>query len=110
MILWDGGNNDFSFYKPDLQITVVDPHRPGHELTYYPGEISLRLADVVVINKMDSADAAGIQTVRRNIAAVQSRVPRWSMPPPPWTWTIHRSSRAKGCWRSRMDRPSPMVR
>jgi predicted GTPase len=70
VILWDGGNNDFSFYKPDLQITVVDPHRPGHELTYYPGEISLRLADVAVINKMDSADAAGIQTVRKNIAAV----------------------------------------
>jgi predicted GTPase len=70
VILWDGGNNDFSFYQTDLQITVVDPLRPGHELTYYPGEISLRLADVVVINKMDSADAAGIQTVRKNIAAV----------------------------------------
>jgi len=70
VILWDGGNNDFSFYKPDLAITVVDPLRPGHELAYYPGEISLRLADVVVINKMDSADAAGIQTVRQNIAAV----------------------------------------
>jgi len=70
VILWDGGNNDFPFYQADLQITVVDPHRPGHELTYYPGEISLRLADVAVINKMDSADAAGIQTVRKNIAAV----------------------------------------
>jgi predicted GTPase len=70
VILWDGGNNDFSFYQPDLAITVVDPLRPGHELAYYPGEISLRLADVVVINKMDSADAAGIQTVRENIAAV----------------------------------------
>jgi predicted GTPase len=70
VILWDGGNNDFSFYKPDLQITVVDPLRPGHELTYYPGEISLRMADVVVINKMDSADLAGIETVRKNIAAV----------------------------------------
>jgi len=70
VILWDGGNNDFSFYSPDLQITVVDPHRPGHELTYYPGEISLRLADVVVINKMDSADSAGIQMVRKNINAV----------------------------------------
>lgn len=70
VILWDGGNNDFSFYAPDLQITVVDPHRPGHELMYYPGEISLRMADVAIINKMDSADAAGIQTVRKNIAAV----------------------------------------
>lgn len=70
VILWDGGNNDFSFYKADLSITVVDPHRPGHELSYYPGEVSLRMADVVVINKMDSADAAGIQTVRKNIAAV----------------------------------------
>jgi len=70
VILWDGGNNDFAFYKPDLQITVADPHRPGHELSYYPGEISLRLADVVVINKMDSAGPAGIQTVRESIAAV----------------------------------------
>jgi predicted GTPase len=70
VIVWDGGNNDFAFYKPDLHITVVDPHRPGHELTYYPGEITLRLADVVVINKMDSADLAGIDAVRKNVAAV----------------------------------------
>ncbi|MFC2151210.1 cyclic 2,3-diphosphoglycerate synthase [Bacteroidota bacterium] len=70
VILWDGGNNDFPFYKPDLMVTVVDPHRPGHELAYYPGEATLRLADYVVINKMDSADAADIQTVRENIAKV----------------------------------------
>jgi predicted GTPase len=69
VILWDGGNNDFPFYKPDLHITVVDPHRPGHELTYYPGNVTLRMSDVVVINKMDSADASGIETVRRNIAS-----------------------------------------
>jgi len=67
VILWDGGNNDFPFYKPDLMVTVVDPHRPGHELMYYPGEITLRLADVVVINKIDSADFENIQTVRKNI-------------------------------------------
>ena len=70
VILWDGGNNDFSFYKADLTITVADPHRPGHELTYYPGEVTLRRADVVIINKIDSADAAGIETVRQNIAKV----------------------------------------
>ena len=70
VILWDGGNNDFPFYKPDLMVTVVDPHRPGHELTYYPGEVTLRIADVVVINKIDSADFAGIQAVRQNIAKV----------------------------------------
>ena len=70
VIVWDGGNNDFPFYRPDLHVTVVDPHRPGHELTYYPGEITLRLADVVVINKMDSDDYAGIEAVRKNIAAV----------------------------------------
>ncbi len=68
VIVWDGGNNDFPFYKPDLHMTVVDPHRPGHELRYYPGEVTLRLSDVVVINKIDSADAAGIQAVRENIA------------------------------------------
>ncbi len=70
VVLWDGGNNDFPFYVSDLMVTVVDPHRPGHELTHYPGEVTLRIADVVVINKIDSADAAGIQTVRRSIAAV----------------------------------------
>ncbi len=70
VILWDGGNNDFSFYKPDLTITVADPHRPGHELSYYPGEVNMRLADVVVINKMDSASPEGIQTVRESIAEV----------------------------------------
>ena len=69
IILWDGGNNDFPFYKSDLHVTVVDPHRAGHELTYYPGNVTLRLSDVVVINKMDSADAAGIEIVRRNIAS-----------------------------------------
>lgn len=70
VILWDGGNNDFPFYQPDLMVTVVDPHRPGHELSYYPGEATLRLADYVVINKMDSADADAIQIVRNNIAKV----------------------------------------
>jgi predicted GTPase len=70
VILWDGGNNDFPFYKPDLNITVVDPHRPGHELSYYPGEVTLRMADVVVINKMDSAAPDAIQIVRENIDKV----------------------------------------
>jgi len=70
VILWDGGNNDFPFYKPDLAITVADPHRPGHELNYYPGEANLRLADVVVINKIDSACPEDIQTVRENIEKV----------------------------------------
>ncbi|MCL2618495.1 MAG: cyclic 2,3-diphosphoglycerate synthase [Defluviitaleaceae bacterium] len=70
VILWDGGNNDFPFFKPDLMVTVTDPHRPGHELSYYPGEVTLRLADVVVINKIDSSNFEDIQTVRTNIAKV----------------------------------------
>jgi predicted GTPase len=70
IILWDGGNNDFPFYKPDLCITVTDPHRAGHELTYYPSEITLKLADVVVINKIDTATPENIQTVRENITLV----------------------------------------
>jgi len=70
VILWDGGNNDFPFYKSDMLITVVDPHRPGHELNFYPGEATLRMADVVVINKMDSASPENILTVRQNIAKV----------------------------------------
>ncbi len=70
VVLWDGGNNDFPFYVPDLNMTVVDPHRPGHELSYYPGEVTLRLADVAIINKMDSAAPDAIQQVRKNIAMV----------------------------------------
>jgi predicted GTPase len=70
VIIWDGGNNDFSFYKEDLSITIVDPHRPGHELSYYPGEVCLRVADVAVINKVDSADPASIAKVEENIKKV----------------------------------------
>jgi len=70
IIVWDGGNNDLPFYKPDLHITVADPHRPGHELAYYPGESNLRAADVVVINKVDTADLANIATVRSNVRQV----------------------------------------
>ncbi len=70
IILWDGGNNDMPFYKSDLIFTVVDPHRPGHELTYYPGNTSLRLADVAVINKIDSASPENILTVRKNVQSV----------------------------------------
>jgi predicted GTPase len=70
VIVWDGGNNDLPFYKPDLHITVADPHRAGHELTYYPGESNLRAADVVVINKVDTANLAGIAQVRKNVRSV----------------------------------------
>jgi len=71
VILWDGGNNDLPFYEPDLQIVVVDPHRPGHELRYYPGEANLRMADVVVINKVDTAAPDNVVTVRNNIKRVR---------------------------------------
>lgn len=73
VILWDGGNNDFPFFKPDLMITVTDPHRAGHELKYYPGEVTLRIADVVVINKIDSASPDSIQTVRESIDKVNPK-------------------------------------
>jgi len=71
VILWDGGNNDLSFYKPDLQIVIVDPLRAGHELRYYPGETNLRMADVVVISKVDSATPDELETVRSNIKSVR---------------------------------------
>lgn len=70
IILWDGGNNDMPFYKPDLFLVIVDPHRPGHELLFYPGESNLLMADVVVINKMDTAEPENIATVKANIASV----------------------------------------
>jgi predicted GTPase len=69
VVLWDGGNNDLPFYKPNLEIVVVDPHRPGHELRFHPGETNLRRADVIVINKMRTAPADGTAEVKRNIAA-----------------------------------------
>ena len=70
IILWDGGNNDFPFYVPDLQIVVADPHRPGHEVSYYPGETNSRLADVFVINKVDTAEPASVTAVRQNLRSV----------------------------------------
>lgn len=70
VITWDGGNNDFPFYKPDLLIVITDPHRPGHEISYYPGETNLRMADVVVINKIDTADYDDVEEVRENTMMV----------------------------------------
>ncbi len=69
VILWDGGNNDFSFYHSDLNIVLVDPLRPGHEIAYHPGETNLKLADVIIINKIDSANQADVASVRKNIEA-----------------------------------------
>jgi len=88
VILWDGGNNDTPFYSSDLEIVVVDPHRPGHELAYFPGEVNLRRADVVIINKVDTAAVHDIETVRQNIklanpkAAVIEMACRVSVPNP----------------------------
>ena len=73
IIVWDGGNNDLPFYKPDLHIVVADPHRPGHELRYHPGEANLRMADVVVINKVDTAKPENIEKVEENIRAVNPK-------------------------------------
>lgn len=73
VILWDGGNNDMPFYKANLVITVTDPHRPGHELTYYPGLTNLNIADVVVINKIDSATPENIQSVRDSIQKINPK-------------------------------------
>jgi predicted GTPase len=73
IILWDGGNNDTPFYKSDLEIVVVDPHRPGHELTYYPGTVNLLRADVIVINKVDTADPKDLDIVRANVRKYNPR-------------------------------------
>ncbi len=73
VIVWDGGNNDTSFYRPDLTITVADPHRPGHELLYYAGMSNILLADVVVINKVESASRDNVDTVRQNVHTVNPK-------------------------------------
>jgi len=66
-IVWDGGNNDMPFYRPDLNIVVADPHRAGHELLYYPGETNIRMANVIIVNKVDTADPAKVKQVKENI-------------------------------------------
>ncbi|MEJ2541994.1 MAG: GTP-binding protein [Gemmatimonadota bacterium] len=83
VILWDGGNNDTSFFRPDLQLVVVDPHRAGHELSYYPGEHNVRLADVIVVNKVDTAEAAAVDEVEANVRRVNpgARIVRAECPP-----------------------------
>ncbi len=73
IILWDGGNNDFPFYKPDLMITVTDPHRANHEKSYYPGEITLRIADIAIINKIDTSAPEQVEIVRKNIAELNPK-------------------------------------
>jgi predicted GTPase len=73
IIIWDGGNNDFSFYKQDLLITIADPHRAGHEISYYPGEMNVRSADIVLINKVNTAKREDIETVRHNIKTVNPK-------------------------------------
>ncbi len=73
VILWDGGNNDLPFLRPDLHIVVVDPHRPGHEMNYHPGEANVRAADVIVINKVDTAEASQVEQVRENVRLLNPR-------------------------------------
>jgi predicted GTPase len=73
IILWDGGNNDFPFYVSDLQIVVADPHRPGHEISYHPGETNVRAADVFVINKVDTANPESVTQVRQNLRAANPK-------------------------------------
>jgi predicted GTPase len=75
VILWDGGNNDFPFYRPDCYVVVADPLRPGDERTFHPGEMNVRMADVIVINKLDSATIAGLDQVRASIAALNPNAP-----------------------------------
>jgi len=70
VIVWDGGNNDLPFFRPELEIVVVDPHRPGHELRYHPGEANLRRADAVIVNKVSTASPEGVARVRESIAAL----------------------------------------
>jgi predicted GTPase len=73
IIIWDGGNNDIPFYKPDLHIVIADPHRAGHELTYYPGEVNVRLADVIIVNKVDSAKKEDVELVIRNVKSINEK-------------------------------------
>ena len=105
VILWDGGNNDFPFYKSDLDIVVVDPHRPGHELLYYPGETNFRRADVIIVNKMDTAPQGGD---RQGPGQHQEDQPRGRRHQGQFARRSSRTasrSGASACWSSRTARP-----
>ncbi len=108
VILWDGGNNDLPFIKPDLHITLVDPHRPGHELSYQPGETNLRMADVVVINKVETASSDAIDTVRANVSAVNPEATQRDRSRTP-TGSTRTSTRSSRRWATAMRR-SPSSR
>ena len=97
VILWDGGNNDMPFFRPDLWITLVDPHRPGHELSYFPGRVNLLRADIIVINKVETAPPEGSRRSGRASAPQPAR-PRWWRRLPRSRWTAASSSGASGCW------------
>ncbi len=73
IIVWDGGNNDYPFYWPKIHICVVDPHRAGNELTYYPGEVNVRMADIIVVSKVNTAPSGSVEQVRKNVQSVNSR-------------------------------------
>ena len=73
IIIWDGGNNDYPFYKPDMLMTIVDPHRPGHELRYYPGEMNVRMADIVVISKVNTAEPGNVDLVEANVRKINEK-------------------------------------
>ena len=73
VLLWDGGNNDIPFYQPDLHIALADPHRPGHEMAYYPGEVNARAADVVILNKCETARPEDVEKVRQSVMALNPK-------------------------------------
>ena len=98
VVLWDGGNNDTPFYRPDLNIVVADPHRPGHELRYYPGELNVRMADVVIVNKVDTADPEAVQTVEANVRALNPKAVDRARRLAGDRGPARPASRASACW------------
>ena len=75
VVLWDGGNNDLPFFRPDLHVVLVDAHRPGHEIAYHPGETNLRMADAIVINKVDTAETEQVDAIRARLTALRPDCP-----------------------------------
>ena len=104
IVLWDGGNNDIPFYRPDLHIVVADPHRPGHELRYYPGETNLRMAQVVLVNKVNTAEPAAIDEVIANVSRTNPHA-AIIRPDPSSPSKEKRPSGASECWWWRTARP-----
>ncbi len=103
IVIWDGGNNDYPFYVPSKHIVIVDPHRVGHGLSYYPGETNVRLADIVIISKVNTADPENVKKIRENVRGINQHAQIIESEMKILQQKMNRTLLGKRCWSSRID-------